>query len=66
MDLTVARLRQNVNLIVNRVGRLTPAYLDAIKVIHDQERLAISSVAQVIVADASTLSVVPYDPSVST
>lgn len=63
MDLTVARLRQNVNLIVNRVGRLTPAYLDAIKVIDDQERLAISSVAQVIVADASTLSVVPYDPS---
>ncbi|KNZ46284.1 hypothetical protein VP01_739g1 [Puccinia sorghi] len=63
MDLTVARLRQNVNLIVNRVGRLTPAYLDGIKVLHDQERLGISSVAQVIVVDATTLSVVPYDPS---
>ncbi|KAA1118881.1 hypothetical protein PGT21_009266 [Puccinia graminis f. sp. tritici] len=63
MDMTVARLRQNVNLIVNRVGRLTPAYLDGIKLLHDHQRLGINSVAQVIVVDSNTLSVVPYDPS---
>ena len=63
MDMAVARLRQGVNLIVNRVGRLTPAFLDGIKVMHDQQRLGMSSVAQVVVLDSNTLSVVPYDPS---
>ncbi|KAI9618924.1 hypothetical protein H4Q26_012181 [Puccinia striiformis f. sp. tritici PST-130] len=35
MDMAVARLRQNMNLVVNRVGRLTPRYLDGIKVWHE-------------------------------
>ncbi|KAI7964549.1 hypothetical protein MJO29_002647 [Puccinia striiformis f. sp. tritici] len=63
MDMAVARLRQNMNLVVNRVGRLTPRYLDGIKVWHEEQRQNISAVAQVIVVDSNTLSVVPYDSS---
>ncbi|KAH9462655.1 hypothetical protein Pst134EB_006540 [Puccinia striiformis f. sp. tritici] len=63
MDMAVARLRQNMNLVVNRVGRLTPRYLDGIKVWQEEQRQNISAVAQVIVVDSNTLSVVPYDSS---
>lgn len=63
MSSTVDRLRKNINVIVNRVGRLTPAYLDAVKVVHHQQREGLNSFAQVIVVDPNTLSVAAYDPS---
>ncbi|KAG0142563.1 hypothetical protein CROQUDRAFT_662353 [Cronartium quercuum f. sp. fusiforme G11] len=64
MGTGVGRLRMEIKTLVNRVGRLTPAYLDGVKVeLEGGLRSPIDNIAQVIVLDPATLSVVPYDAS---
>lgn len=61
----VGRLRVEIKTVVNRVGALTPAYLDGLRVeLEGGVKSAIDGLAQVIVLDPTTLSVVPYDASV--
>ncbi|EGG00140.1 uncharacterized protein MELLADRAFT_39912 [Melampsora larici-populina 98AG31] len=64
MNSGVSKLRVEIKSIVNRVGRLTPAYLDGLKVeIEGGIRSPIEGLAQVIVLDPTKLSVVAYDAS---
>lgn len=62
-DIT-AKCKKDLEILVNRVGRVTPDLLDSVRVEIDKEMFNLQSVASVSVKDGSSLLVSVFDSSV--
>ncbi|KAL7005883.1 hypothetical protein EMMF5_004619 [Cystobasidiomycetes sp. EMM_F5] len=63
MDAAVEKLQRDMKLLVGRVGRLSPALLDAVRVLDHGERHPLQQYATVSVSGAEALMVNIFDPA---